>query len=136
MNTHIATFPLDGGAEGWQGNDVVGHLLRAPADGLGGGITILEAYAVNAAATGAGTGFSLQLENWGTAGTAIKSGAAGTVAAAIGGTADPWAADTPKDFSLSNAFVDAGEYLVLRKAETNSSDPTRGVVVIHYALGR
>lgn len=123
------------GTGGWEGNDVVGHVLRAPLAGQGGAITILRAYAVNAAATNGSTGFALQLENWGTAGTAILAGSAGTVAAALGGTADPWAVDTPKAFTLSNPTLDAGEWLVLRKTETNSSDPTRGVLVIEYVAG-
>jgi hypothetical protein len=134
LDVKIATFPLQDTANGWQGNAVTGHVLRAPTNAFGGGVRILEAWASNAAATGAGTGFSLQLENWGTAGTAIKA-ASGTIAAAIGGTASPWAANTPKNFTLSAPLVDAGEYIVLRKTETNSSDPTRGVVSIAYVMG-
>lgn len=135
LNVQTVVFPLQDTANGWQGNDKTGHIFSAPSDTLGGGITIVGAYAVNAAATTSGTAFSLQLENWGTAGTAIKA-TAGTVAAAIGGTADVFAAGTPKAFTISNAFVDAGEYIVLRKSETNSSDPTRGVVVIQYLMGK
>lgn len=136
LDVKILTVALPNTATDWQGDDVVGHLFRAPSSDHGGGITILAAYAVNGAATGAGTGFSWQLENWGTAGTAIKSGSAGTIAAAVGGTADPFAQDTPKAFTISNAFVDAGEWVVIRKDEDNSSDPTRGVVSVHYVLGR
>lgn len=137
LDIKVVTYALYDAASGWQGDDVTGHIFRAPTDAHGGGITILEAWAENGAATGAGTGFSLQLENWGTAGTAIKA-SGGTVAAAIAGTADPWAADTPKDFTLTsaNVFLDAGEYLVLRKNEDNSSDPTRGVVSIAYVMGK
>lgn len=134
MNVNILTFPLADAANNWQGGTVTGHLFRAPSAAYGGDVTITEAYAVNAAATGAGTGFTLRLENWGTAGTAIKT-TGGTVAAKIGGTGDVWVADTAKNFTLSNPHLLAGEYLVLSKAETNSSDPTRGVVVIHYLHG-
>lgn len=132
---HTVSFPLQDTANGWQGNDVDGHVFAAPSAANGGGLTIVEAYAVNGAATGAGTSFSLQLENWGTAGTAAKS-SGGTIAVAIAGTADPWVANTPKSFTISSGFVDAGEYVVLNKTETNSSDPTRGVVVIKYVMGR
>lgn len=135
LDVKILTVALPDTATGFQGDDVTGHVMVAPSDAHGGGVTILAAYGVNGAATGAGTGFSLQLENWDTGGTAIKS-SGGTIAAAIGGTADVWAADTPKSFTISNAFVDAGEWVVVRKNETNSSDPTRGYVVIHYVLGR
>ena len=106
----------------WAGDNVHGALFRAPADGSGGGITIIGAWAVNAAATGAGTGFGIALHNYGTGGTAIKS-TGGTIAAEVGGTADPWAADTPKAFTISNAFVDAGEWVYADKQEDNSSDP-------------
>lgn len=137
FDVHIVSFPLQDTANGWQGDDVTGHIFKAPSDAQGGGITILDAWASNAVATGAGTSFSLQLENWSTAGTAIKSGAAGTIAAAIGGTAATiWAANVPQSFTLGYPFVDAGEYVVLRKNESNSSDPTRAVVNIAYVMGK
>jgi hypothetical protein len=141
FNVHIVSLPLAPGAStealGWTGNDITGHVLRAPLAGEGGGLTILRAYAVNGAATSGGTSFALQLENWGTSGTAIKV-TGGVVAAAIGGTGDHWAANTPKAFALGTTtrFIAAGEWLVLRKTETNSSDPTRGVVVVEYVMGR
>lgn len=122
-------------AADWDGNNKVMPVLRAPNAEDGGGLTILRAYAVNQAATTSGTAFSLALHNYGTAGTAIKA-AGGTVAAAIGGTADAFVAGKPKAFVLSNAYLAAGEWLVLVKAETNSSDPTRGVLVIDYLLGK
>lgn len=132
----VVTYQLPDTATGWQGNDVVGHVLRAPDNADGGGLTIEYAYAINAAATTSGTAHSLQLENWSTGGTAIKAGASGTIAAAIGGTADVFAASTPKAFTVDYPFVDAGEWVVLRKTETNSSDPTRGSVVIGYRMGK
>jgi len=135
LNVNVVTYPLPDTATGWQGNDVIGHVMKAPAAGMGGAITILNAYVVLQAATNAGTAQAYQLENHGTSGTAIKSGAAGTVAAAIGGTADLFAAATPKAFTLSYPKLAAGEWLVLRKTETNSSDPTRGVLVVEYLHG-
>ena len=130
----VVTIPLPDTATGWQGNNVTGHIFRAPPTGFGG-VTLVAASYVDAAAGGAGTAFALALENWGTAGTAIKSGAAGTVAAAIGGTGDPFVASTPKNFTLGNPVLAAGEWLVARKTETNSSDPTRGVLVLQYVMG-
>ena len=128
------TIPLPDTATGWQGNNVTGHIFRAPSTDFGG-VTLVGASYVDGASGGAGTAFSLQIENWGTAGTAIKSGAAGTVAAALGGTGDPFLASTPKNFTLSKPILGGGEWLVLRKAETNSSDPTRGVLVLQYVMG-
>lgn len=133
MDVKQVVVPLD--AASWAGDNVQQRILRAPDAEDGGGLTILRAYAVNEAATTAGTTFELALHNYGTAGTAIKA-VGGTVAAPLGGTADPFEAGVPKAFVLSNAYLAAGEWLVLDKQETNSSDPTRGVVVIDYLLGK
>lgn len=133
MNVKTLVVPLD--AASWAGDNVQQRILRAPDADDGGGLTLLAAYAVNEAATTSGTAFSLALHNYGTAGTAIKA-SGGTVAAAIGGTADVFVAGAPKAFTLSNAFLAAGEWLVLDKQEDSSSDPTRGVVVIEYLLGK
>ena len=130
MNVNTVTIAL--GAADFAGDDVSMPIIKAPLDGEGGGITILRAYAVNDAATNAGTSFALALHNYGTGGTAVE----GTIAGALGGTASPWAAGTPKEFTISTAFVDAGEWVVLVKTEDNSSDPTRGVVVVEYLMGR
>lgn len=135
LDIKIISFPLQDTANGWQGDDVTGHVFRAPTDALGGGLTIVGIDVVNGAATTAGTSWAIQVENWGTAGTEIKS-TGGTIAAAIGGTADPFAADTPKAGTISNAFLDAGEWVVLRKTEDNSSDPVRGVVQFHVLQGK
>lgn len=124
-------IPLPDTASDWQGDAVVANIFKAPSAALGGAVRIVRAYATNQAATGAGTGFSLSLLNYGTAGTAL----AGTVAAAIGGTGSPWAAGTPKEFTISDGDLDADEWLVLRKNETNSSDPSRCMVVIQYMHG-
>lgn len=135
LDIKIISFPLQDTANGWQGDDVTGHVFRAPTDALGGGLTIVGIDVVTATATGAGTSWAVQVENWGTAGTAIKA-SGGTIAAAIGGTVDPFAANTPKTGTISNAFLDAGEWVVLRKSETNSSDPVRGVVHFHVLQGK
>ena len=131
METHDVVFNLDDTASGWQGDAVVGHVMKAPSAAHGGALTLLSAYFTNQAACNAGTAFSVILLNYGTTGTVNG----GTVAAAIGGTADPFAAGTPKAFTLSSPKLAAGEWLVLRKNETNSSDPTRGALTIRYALG-
>lgn len=122
-------------ATDWAGDDVHMHAYKAPDADEGGSVRIVSAHAVNAASTGSGTSFSLALHNYGTGGTAVE----GTIAAAIGGTADSaqWTADTPREFTLTaaQAVLDPGEWLVLDKQEDNSSDPTRGVVVINLQHG-
>lgn len=132
QEVYCISYPLPDTATGWQGNSVIGHVFKAPAAADGGGIKILRAYVVNAAATTSGTAFTLTLYNYGTAGTSAE----GTIGA-VGGTADPLGASEPKAFTLTAAqtLIDAGEWIVLGKAETNSSDPTRGVVVIEYQMG-
>ncbi len=131
LDVKIVSYQLYDAASGWQGDNVHGAILKAPLGGEGGGITILRAYAVNGAATDSGTSFSLALHNFGTAGTAVE----GTIAAAIGGTADPWVAAKPKEFTLSDPIVGAGEWVYLDKQEDSSSDPTRACVVIEYLMG-
>lgn len=133
LDVKNVVVPLD--AASWAGDDITQRVLRAPDDSLGGGLTILSAYIVNEAATTSGTAHSWTLQNFGTAGTAIKS-SGGTIAATIGGTADVFAAGTPKSFTIASAYVDGGEWVVLRKDEDNSSDPVRGVLVIQYVMGR
>ena len=110
-------------------------LLKAPLDGVGGGLTLLDASAVNTAATGAGTSFSYQLLKYSSAGTPAVNG---TISAAIGGTATPWAANVPKAFVLDSAyaFLDAGEWLVLDYQEDTSGNPTNSAIVVHYILGK
>jgi hypothetical protein len=120
------------GTLGWQGDNVIAHIFKAPELGDGGGITILRAYIVDQAAHGSGTAYLVRLLNYGTGGTAVE----GTIGSA-GGTGDPLAAGVPKAFTLTDAqrFVDAGEWLVLLKDETNSMDPTRGTFIMEYILG-
>jgi len=131
LQTHWFGVSLANTATEWQGDTIAMPIFRAPPTLQGGGVTIIDAFYWDAAAGGAGTAFSLSLLNYGTAGTA----SAGTVAAPIGGTADPFAAGVPKQFVISNGFIAAGEYVFLYKDETNSSDPARGFVGGHYQMG-
>ncbi|WWT39942.1 hypothetical protein [Microcystis phage Mae-JY09] len=130
MDTKIIAIPL-----GDPGGDKALKCFRAPLDSDGGGVTILSAYAVNHAATGAGTSFSLALHRYSAAGTPVVNG---TVAAAIGGTASPWADGVPKSFALDDtySFLDAGEWLAIDYAEQTAGNPTNGYVVLQYVLGR
>lgn len=109
--------------------------LKAPSDSHGGGLTILGASVVNGAATTSGTSFSLALHKYSSAGTPAVNG---TIAAAIGGTATPWAAGVPQAFTLDDdhVFVDAGEYVVLQYNEQASGNPTNGYAHIQYVMGR
>jgi len=115
------------------GDNDTKHILRA--SGAYGGITIIDAWYIPAAATNAGTSHALYLLNYGSSGTALA--ASGTIAS-VGGTVDPFAADTPKQFTITaaQAFLDSGEWLVLRKTEQNNSEITADAsVIIEYADG-
>jgi hypothetical protein len=76
-----------------------------------GGVTIISAYAV----TGAVGTLDLVLLNGGTAGSS-----SGTIAHMADGTATVWAADTPQALTITaaQAYLDAGEWLVLKKVES------------------
>lgn len=68
----------------------------------------------------AGTAIVLQLVNFGTAGTAIKSGSAGTVTASLGGTATDarlTAAVPARTTTTVSPYLEAGEWLTLALAE-------------------
>ena len=111
-------------------------LFKAPTNALGGGVRLLDAYAVNGAATGAGTSFSFALHKFSAAGTPAVNG---TIAAAIGGTAATiWADAVPQQFTVDAdySFLDAEEWIVLDYQEDNTSAPTNAVVVLHMQMGK
>lgn len=96
-----------------------------------GGFTVTDAYAV----TGAAGTLNLVLQNYGTSGTV----AGGTVAGMASGTATVWAADTPQQLTITaaNAFIDADEWLVLKKVEAAAGNDLTddAVVVVEYEPG-
>lgn len=96
-----------------------------------GGYTVLGANFVNGAATTGGTSFFARLVNYGTSGTVV-GGTIGT----IGGTADHYAADTPKAFTITaaQAFLDEGEWLVLRKDQDQADSDINAQAVINIWL--
>lgn len=89
-------------------------LMRAPE----GGMTVVSFHGSNNRAQAAGTATSMALHNYGTAGTAIKAGAAGTVSATIGGTANLFAANTPIEAALTAyTYLEEGEWLMIDYVE-------------------
>jgi hypothetical protein len=129
MDINVVTYNFSGSS--WDGDGVQALVLKAPVDDLGGAIRIVDAYVVNGAATGAGTGWSITLQNRGVSGTATAT----DISDVVGGTASPFSANVPKQFTVSAPVLAAGEWLGFSKAETNSSDPTNATLVIHYAMG-
>jgi hypothetical protein len=98
-----------------------------------GGFTIVAAHL----STGAVGTFDVILMNYGAAGTV----AGGTVANMSSGTATVWAADTPQTLTNSttaaNLFLDAGEWLVLKKTESAAGNDLSAdaTLVIEYVDG-
>lgn len=89
-------------------------IYRAPE----GGATVTS-FMVSAAVTqGAGTAVVFALHNFGTVGTAINSGAGGTVHAGLGGTAAVITTGVPsRSTTFVSPYLEEGEYLVLAYTE-------------------
>jgi hypothetical protein len=131
VDIRIAPFAVTGATD----DDTSIYALVAPSAALGGGLTIVDAYAIDDTATGAGTSWAVALHKYSALGTPAVNG---TIAAAVGGTASPFAAGVPQQFTLDTdyTFLNAGEWLVIEKTEDNSSDPQVGYVIVHYYIGR
>lgn len=102
--------------------------FKCPADALGGGLTVVEAVA----STGAAGTLDLLLVNYGTSGTVVG----GTIARHASGTATVWAADTPKALTITaaQAYVDAGEYVYLKKLEPAGSNDLTADAMVQITL--
>ena len=110
------------------GDDKQIFLWRAPA-----ACEIHRAYAITDTAQGAGTAGSFALHIYSNAGTPALSG---TVAAAVGGTAAPLAADVPSAFTISEGTLAAGEWLVCQYDEDSDwSGGTQVMICWDYTLG-
>jgi hypothetical protein len=110
-------------------------LWRAPVDATIKRFTVQTNKTQNA-----GTATTYALHNYGTAGTAIKS-SGGTAAVALGGTASAsrLTADVPATTTtILNAYVAAGEYLVLAYAEEGSGWQSGQLdrVQVDYVIGK
>lgn len=105
------------------------YLMKASS--VNGGVTIVAAHGV----TGVAGTLDFVLQNYGSAGTV----AGGTVAGMSSGTATVWAVDTPQSLTVTaaNAFIDAGEWLVLKKVEAaGGNDLTADATIcIEYVEG-
>ena len=105
------------------------HVVKASA--INGGFTVVAAHA----STGLAGTIDLVLQNYGTTGTV----AGGTVAGRASGTATVWVADVPQSLTLTaaNVYIDAGEWLVLKKLEAGASDDltVEATVTIEYVDG-
>ena len=117
-NKIVSVIISDPGAD-----DTQVHLFRAPEV-----VQIVKAYAVSSATMGAGTAPQLALHNYGTGGTAVE----GTIALNVAGTASPLTANTPAAFTLADADLEAGEWVVLDVQEIN--DWSGGLVTLEFEL--
>lgn len=90
----------------------------------GGGITVLGANAVLGTAGTCG----LYLVDLGTAGTAI-AGTIATLGSAV------YTLNTPKAFTVSTAFVDAGHFVGV-KEDNSGAGATVTIVDVEYVMGK
>lgn len=100
FNKHVVSVLVpDPGAD-----DKQIYLYKAPEN-----MQVESAYLQVSTAMTASGAFTAALHVYDTAGTSV----AGTVAAAIGGTADPVGADTPEAWTISSPNLTSGQWLVL-----------------------
>jgi hypothetical protein len=90
---------------------------QAPTAVNGGGVTVLAGYACSSIAMAAGSSPLVRLLKYSSAATPVVNG---TIAVAVGGSASAWTANVPKTFTISSAFVNAGEYIAVELAGTCS----------------
>ena len=111
------------------------HLMKAPRE-----LTVKAVYAVSTQTQNAGTAILARLENWGTAGTGVKTG--GTIMSSyLGGTAASavLTANTPAAGTIDTNYdnVLASEWLVLHYAEQGAGfiSGDRLAFHVHYVDG-
>ena len=141
-DVHNVVIPLwsnNGGTSAITLGTTVVFPLRAPTAVNGGGLSILSAFACSNLAMAAGSSPLVRLLRYSSSGTPAVEG---TIAAAVGGSGAAWAANVPQTFTISDAFVDAGEYVAVELAGTADGSGFRGgtannqlYVNIQYAMG-
>ena len=104
------------------------HVWRAPQS-----CEILRGYIACMTAQGAGSAGAFQLENWGTAGTAVQ----GTITTSKGGTATSarMSAETPYALTVSEGTLAAGEWVVLDYQETGDWVEVSVTICFDYVDG-
>jgi len=111
------------------GDGALTHAFKASS--AHGGITVIDAWA----STGLAGTLDILLVNFGVSGTVTG----GTIAGMTDGTATVWVADVPQALTITaaNAFVDANEWIVVKKLEAGASDDLvdSAQVVIEYVDG-
>jgi hypothetical protein len=128
-----ATYVLNVGTAAISAYNGTALILKAPDSAKGGGITIIDGFAVNGAATSGANSFRLRLLDMGSTGTTLS----GTAADWIGGTGSHWAANTPKRFTTNDYFLAAGRYLGLAmEVQGTGQITTPAVVQVLYVMGR
>ncbi len=92
-------------------------LFKAPTAALGGGVTVIAAGASADDTIATGSSVVFNLLRYSTA-YVVE----GTLGAGLGTTG--WTAGTPKAWTISDGFIDAGEYLVLEVGGTVANPGT------------
>ncbi len=107
------------------------YAFKAPAATNGGGITIIGAQSYSSAGDGAGSALTVAIHKYSTA-YAVN----GTIASAAPAAGSLWPAGTPSAYTISSAFVNAGEHVVLNVIGTAASaTASNRAVTIQYVMG-
>ncbi len=109
------------------------HLFKVPSNIRG---EILSANIVCQDAQGAGSAGTFELQNWGTAGTAIKT-TGGTIAAGLGGTASAarLSAETPAAYTLTQGTLLENEWVVVDYQEDTAWVETNVTIQVEVQWG-
>ena len=100
-------------------------IAKAPTDALGGGITVLDAFVMSPDTIATGSAPTVRILRYSSG--AVVEGTIGSQTAGTGG----WTAGTPKTFTISDPFVDAGEYIAIEFAGTAANAGTAYTQGIH-----
>jgi hypothetical protein len=107
-------------------------VAKAPADAKGGGYTILEGGVITNATNAAGSAPQFRVLKYAAAGTVTGT----IVATQVPGTA-ALTADTPSTFTISNGWVDGGEYIVVERGGTAvSATSAKQEIYLNAVMGR
>ncbi len=109
------------------------HMFRVPSNIRG---EIVSANIVCQDAQGSGSAGTFELQNWGTAGTAIKA-TGGTVAAGLGGTAVAarLSAETPAAYTITEGTLLENEWVVVDYQEDTAWVETAVLITVEVQWG-
>ena len=104
-------------------------IMKAPADAVGGGLTVTELRAVSSATLAAGSAWGLEVVTGATGTATTLNGTVGT----IPGTG-AWTANVIRTVTVADGWVDGGEYLSVRFIGTAENATAHTITVFGNAV--